>query len=122
MGKPFSVAARLRSFGYASAGLWRVLRHEHNAWVHAVATVAVVVAGFVLKVSAADWRWLVVAMVAVWVAECFNTALECLANAVSPDTHPLIKAAKDIAAGAVLITAIGAAVIGVLVFWPYLCD
>ena len=86
-----------------------------------MATVAVVVMGFVLKVSSADWRWLVLAMVAVWAAECINTALERLADAVSEERHPLIKQAKDMAAAAVLVTAIGAAVIGVLVFWPHLC-
>lgn len=71
-------------------------------------------------VSAADWCWLVIAMVAVWSAECFNTALEALADALSPEIHPLVKKAKDAAAGAVLVAAIGAAVIGLLVFWPYL--
>ena len=121
MNQSFSIAARLRSFRYAFAGIAVVLRSQHNAWIHALATVAVVVAGFWLKVAAADWCWLVLAIAAVWVAECMNTAIEFLADLVSPEIHPLIKKAKDAAAGAVLIAAIAAAIVGVLVFWPYVC-
>ncbi len=120
MGRVFSIAARLRSFGRAFEGIWQVLRHEHNAWIHALVMLGVVAASLLLEVSAADWRWLVVAMVMVWTAECFNTALERLADSVTRESHPLIGQAKDIAAGAVLIAAMGAAVIGVLVLGPYL--
>lgn len=122
MAKSFCLWARVRSFGYAFAGIAAVLRTQHNAWIHALATLGVVIAGWVLQVSAADWCWLVVAMALVWSAECFNTALEFLADALSPEEDPLIGKAKDAAAGAVLIAAMGAAIIGGLVFWPYVCD
>jgi len=117
--KPFSLTARWKSFGYAFEGLWFLLRTQHNAWIHFAATITVCAAGFALHVSASDWRWMIVAMVLVWFAEGVNTALEQLCDLVSPDYNIAIKSAKDVAAGAVLITAIGAALIGVMVFWPY---
>jgi diacylglycerol kinase len=96
-----------------------MIRCQHNAWIHAVATVAVIVAGFCFGVGAAEWCWLVLAMGAVWAAEAMNTAFEFLADAVSPNFHPLVRDAKDVAAGAVLVTAIAAAIIGGMVFWPH---
>lgn len=120
MHQPFSFAARLHSFRYALAGLRTLLLTQHNAWLHAAATVVVVVAGLVLGLSRADWCWLVLAMTLVWVAEALNTALEFLADAVTQEFHPLILQAKDVAAAAVLIAAIGALVIGLLVFGPHL--
>lgn len=111
-------AGRLRSFGYAFRGVWTMLRSQRNAWIHALATAAVLAAGWALDVSANDWKWLVLALVSVWGAEALNTALELLADAAKPEFHPLVKQAKDVAAGAVLIAAIGAATIGALVFIP----
>ena len=118
--RSFSIIARIKSFRYALAGFWFMLKTQHNAWVHLVATILVCGAGFALRVSAADWRWLIVAIVLVWVAEAFNTAFEHLCDLVSPDFHHAAQKSKDIAAGAVLICAIGAACIGAVTFWPYL--
>jgi len=120
MHQPFSFTARLHSFRYALAGLRTLLLTQHNAWLHAAATVVVVVAGLVLGLSRAEWCWLVLAMTLVWMAEALNTALEFLADAVTQEFHPLILQAKDVAAAAVLIAAIGALVIGLLVFGPHL--
>jgi diacylglycerol kinase (ATP) len=114
----FTVSARVRSFGHATRGIWIVLRGQHNAWIHALATVVVVGLGLGLGVGTADWCWLVLALTAVWACEAFNTALEHLADAASPGFHPLVRQAKDAAAGAVLIAAVGATVIGVLVLGP----
>lgn len=111
-------AGRMRSFGHAVRGMGTMVRSQRNAWLHALASGLVVAAGFALNVSAADWKWLVLAMVSVWEAEALNTALELLADAATPDFHPLVKKAKDVAAGAVLIAVIGASVIGALVFGP----
>lgn len=119
MHQPFSFTARLHSFRYALAGLRTLLLTQHNAWLHAAATAVVVVAGLVLGLSRAEWCWLVLAMTLVWMAEAFNTALEFLADAVTQEIHPLILQAKDVAAAAVLIAAIGALVIGLLVFGPH---
>ena len=119
MNRPFSFIGRIRSFKYAFVGIWTMLKSQQNAWIHACATVAVVAAGFVLGISPAEWCWLVLAIIAVWMAEALNTAIEFLADVVSPEFHPLVKKAKDVAAGAVLISAIGAIVIGIIIIGPH---
>jgi diacylglycerol kinase (ATP) len=118
--RPFTVGARLRSFGYAWNGLKEVVASQHNAWVHFVATVAVVTLGVVTRVSRAEWLALVFAIVLVWAAEALNTAFELLCDAVSPEHHPLVGRAKDVAAGAVLVCAAGAVVVAGVVFLPRL--
>ena len=120
MAARFSFAARLKSFHYAFAGLWLMLKTQHNAWIHLANTIIVIAAGFYFQVSAADWRWLTVAVLLVWVAEALNTAFEHLCDVVSPDFHHAVQKSKDIAAGAVLLCTVGAMVIGTVTFWPYL--
>lgn len=115
----FSIAARLKSFQYAFAGFVFMMRTQHNAWLHLVATILVIGAGFALRVSADDWRWLLAAIALVWVAETVNTAFEHLCDVVSPEFHPSVKRAKDIAAAAVLVCAIASTIIGALTFAPY---
>jgi diacylglycerol kinase (ATP) len=97
-----------------------MLRTQHNAWIHAAATLAVGVAALVLGLGATDWALIVIAVVAVWTAEALNTALECLGDATSAELNALVGQAKDVAAGAVLISSSGAVLIGILVFAPYL--
>lgn len=111
---------RLRSLRFAGRGILTMLHTQHNARLHAVATVGVVAAGWLLGLPREDWLWLILAMVAVWTAEALNTAFEFLADVASPEFHPLVEQAKDVAAGAVLIAAIGAVVIGLVVFGPRL--
>jgi diacylglycerol kinase (ATP) len=111
--------ARIRSFSFAFAGLAFMLRTQPNAWVHLVATVLVICAGLLLPVSLSDWRWLIAAIASVWMAEAINTAIEHVCDVVSPQFNLSVKRAKDIAAGAVLVGAIGAATIGATVFLPY---
>jgi len=118
--RPFAVADRLRSFRYALRGIATMLRTQHNAWLHAVATLAVAGAALLLGVRREDWPWLILAMLAVWTAEALNTAFEFLCDVASPAFHPRVEQAKDVAAGAVLIAALGAALVGALVFLPYL--
>jgi diacylglycerol kinase (ATP) len=115
----FSVGARSRSFVFAARGIRILLRSQHNAWIHAVATFVVGVAGLTFGVSRLEWLVLVLATVSVWTAESLNTALEFLCDVASPEFHPLVEKAKDVAAGAVLLAALGAVVCGVVVFAPY---
>jgi diacylglycerol kinase (ATP) len=117
--RPFQFTGRIRSFRHAIAGILRMIRCQHNAWIHAAATAIVVVAAFLFQVSAADWCWIILAISIVWTAEALNTAFEFLADAASPEFHPLVRNAKDVAAGAVLITAIAAAIIGAIILWPH---
>jgi diacylglycerol kinase (ATP) len=117
----FSVGARARSFYFAARGIKTMFISQHNAWIHAVATVLVIALGLVAGLTRLEWFVLVLAIVAVWMAESINTAFEFLCDVTSPEFHPLVEKAKDVAAGAVLITSIGATAIGALVFVPYVC-
>jgi diacylglycerol kinase (ATP) len=117
--RPFQFTGRIRSFRYAIVGILRMLRCQHNAWIHLIVTLGVVAAGFVFQLSRGEWCWIVLAMAIVWTAEALNTAFEFLADAASPSFHPIVRDAKDVAAGAVLITAIAAATIGAITFWPH---
>lgn len=116
--KAFSIGDRILSFGFAIQGLITFFKTQHNAWIHLLATIIVITAGFVLKVNHSEWCWLIVAIAMVFMAEMFNTAIEFLTDLVSPQFHPLAKKVKDVAAGAVLIAAIGAVVIGLIIFIP----
>jgi diacylglycerol kinase (ATP) len=118
--RPFRLADRVRSFRDAFAGVRVLLKSQHNVWIHAVASVAVVTAAGLLGISRLEWCVVLLAMALVWVAEGLNTALELLADAVSPEHHPLVGQAKDVAAAAVLLAALGAATVGVLVLGPRL--
>lgn len=114
------LSSRLRSFGHAFRGLKVLLQTQPNARIHAVATVLVVAASVLLRISPMEWVLIVLAIASVWTAEALNTAIEFLVDLVSPDPHPLAGKVKDVAAGAVLIAAIGSAVIGGFVFGPHL--
>jgi len=118
--RPFHFTGRIRSFHYAINGILRMVRCQHNAWIHAAATLIVLGTGFFLRITRADWCWVILAICIVWTAEALNTAFEFLADAASPEYHPLVRDAKDVAAGAVLITAIASTIIGVIVFLPYI--
>lgn len=120
MNKPFKISARARSFGYAFKGIAVLIRTQHNAWIHVLATVVVCGAGFYFRLGSDEWCWIVLAIAAVWGAEGLNTAIELLADAACPQEDPLVGKAKDVAAGAVLLAAVGAAIIGLLVFGPHL--
>lgn len=110
---------RGRSLGYAVAGLTALIRTQAHARIHLLAAALVVLAGTLTGIGRYDWLALTLAITGVWVAEAFNTALEFLADASVPERHPLIGHAKDIAAAAVLLTALAALVIAALVFLPY---
>jgi diacylglycerol kinase len=115
----FSFTARWRSLSHAMNGLRYLVRNEHNARIHFVCTVGVVLAGGWLQLSAADWRWVMLVIAWVWFGEAINTAVEYVCDVVSPDCRRSIESAKDVAAGAVLISVLAAMVIGCLTFWPY---
>lgn len=110
---------RVKSFAHALRGVALLLRTEANARVHLLATLLVCAAGAYAGLMRAEWLWIVTAIALVWTAEAFNTALEQLADALHPARSPGIGRAKDMAAAAVLFAAIGAAIIGVLVFLPH---
>ena len=113
---------RVKSFGYAFKGIATLIRTQPHAKLHLLATVLVVGGGFLAEVTRMEWLALVLAMGLVWMAEGCNTAIEFLTDLASPDFHPLAGKAKDVAAGAVLLAAIAAAIVAVIVFWPYVAQ
>lgn len=116
----FSLSNRALSFRHAISGILIVVRTQHNAWIHAVATVAVIGAGLCLNLAHWEWAALVLAIGLVWMAEALNTAIEFLADEVTKEQRPGIGMAKDCGAAGVLLAAIAAAVIGAIVFMPHL--
>jgi diacylglycerol kinase (ATP) len=118
----FTIRGRVQSFRYAWYGLALMLRSQHNAWLHAFASICIVGAGTLFGLTAGEWCWVILAIMAVWTAEALNTALEFLADAATSEFHPLVKCAKDVAAGGVLISALGSVVIGLLVLGPHLIE
>jgi diacylglycerol kinase (ATP) len=96
-----------------------MISSQHNAWIHAIATVVVVILSVYFGLTRTEWCWIILAIISVWTAEALNTAFEFLTDVASPGIHPLAEKAKDVAAGAVLIAAIGSALIGLLVFGPH---
>ena len=110
---------RVASFGHAGRGVWSALRSEVHLRFHAVATVVVIGLGFYSGLSRLEWALVALAVASVWAAELMNTAIEALTDLASPAYHPLAGKAKDVAAGAVLLAALGALVVGALVFVPH---
>jgi len=111
---------RATSFRHAIRGILLVARTQPNAWIHLVATIAVIGAGLLLHVSHGEWIALVFAIGLVWTAEALNTAIEFLADEVSLENRERIGNAKDAGAGGVLLASITSAIIGLIVFIPHL--
>lgn len=116
--KGFSVKARIKSFSYAIQGINTFFKTQHNAWIHAFATVLVIVLGNIVRLSFSEWCLIFLAIALVFITEMLNTAIEFLTDLASPEFHPLAKKTKDVAAGAVLFSSIIALIIGLLVFTP----
>jgi diacylglycerol kinase (ATP) len=107
---------RIKSFGFAIAGIIAFLRSEPHARIHAVATVIVVAAGWWFGLTGNQWIALLLVIGLVWITEMFNTVVEKIMDHLSPDYHPRVKWIKDVAAGAVLIAAIIALITGCIIF------
>ncbi len=107
-----------RSFRDAFSGIYYVLRTQRNAKIHLGITVAVVVLGAWLGLGISQWVPLVLAAGLVWTAEIVNTAVEAAVDLISPREHPLAGTAKDVSAGAVLLAAAAAALVGILILGP----
>lgn len=108
-----------KSFRFSFAGLAYLLRTQRNARIHSLAALLVIGTGVFLKIGYPDWCWLIVAIALVFAAEAFNTALELLADRITTENDEKIRRAKDVAAAAVLLIALGAAGIGIVILGPY---
>ncbi len=110
----------IESFGNSLRGLKLLVHREPHAWVHLIATACVLVTGIWVKLHRTEWLWMVAAIAWVWVAEAINTAIERACDAAHPEQHPLIRDAKDLASGAVLVAAIAAAAVGGIILVPHI--
>ena len=113
-------ASLAKSFRNAFTGISYVLRTQRNARIHLGITTAVVLLGAWLRLGNSQWAMLVVAVALVWTAELINTAVEAALDLFSPEEHSLAGIAKDVSAGAVLLAAAAAVVVGLLVLGPHL--
>ena len=111
----FTLRKRLRSFKFAGNGIRLLITCEHNAWIHCFAAVCVTLAGWLIGLSSTEWIAIVFAIGSVLAAEAVNSSIEALADLVSPEYNEAI---KRMAAGAVLILAISAAIVGLIIFIP----
>lgn len=116
------VVSRLHSFGHAFRGLAYVVRTQRNAWIHVVISVVVLVLSLWLRLNPLEWAIIILTMAMVFTAEFLNTAIEAVVDLASPHKHPLAKVGKDVGAGAVLIAAIAAILVGLLILWPPLWE
>jgi diacylglycerol kinase len=116
----FSLSRQAKSFKHAFYGISIFFKEEYNARIHLLAAVLVVIGGIVLKISVTEWVAVILSMGLVLTAEIINTSIENLADFVQPEKYPQIKKVKDLAAAAVLVTAIAAFIIGLIIFLPKL--
>ncbi len=110
----------LAGFGYAFSGLWYAIRTQRNMRIHTLIAALAITLSLLLHISALELAIVFLAIAGMFVSELFNTALELCVDLASPEYHPLAKIAKDVAAGAVLVNAMLAIVIGICVFVPHL--
>tara|TARA_R110000868_G_scaffold389203_1_gene658388 strand:- start:513 stop:899 length:387 start_codon:yes stop_codon:yes gene_type:complete len=116
----FSIRSRLQSFKYAFQGLITFFRKEHNAKIHLICALLMIIVGIITQLSPMKWIIISFAISAVITTELINTSIEGIADFISPERHHAIKQIKDIAVAAVLITALGSAIAGSIIFLPKL--
>jgi len=114
----FSISKRVKSFGYAFNGLKILIQEEHNSRIHILAACIVVIAGYFFQLSGLEWIAIVFAIGLVIAFEIFNSAIENIADFISPGQDDSIKKIKDLSAAGVLVVALTAAIIGLIVFIP----
>ena len=116
--QPFSILKRAKSFTFAFNGLKILIQEEHNSWIHIAIVICATVAGFLLHISFIEWVAVVLCIGLVIALELVNSAIENMADFVSPQKNEIIKKVKDLSAAAVLIAAICSAIVGLIVFLP----
>lgn len=109
---------RINSFKYAIEGIVTTFKLEMNMKIHIIIMTAVIITGVILKLSILEWKICIILFSLVIAAELFNTAIEAVVDIIMPEFHPKAKIAKDAAAGGVLVLAIGAAIVGLIIFIP----
>lgn len=116
----FNLKALLKSFIYAFKGILKVMQYERNMWIHIVIAASVIILGLIVQITRLEWILIICCIGFVLVLEILNTAIENLTDLIAPDQNERAAKIKDVAAGAVLIAAITALIIGLFVFVPYI--
>lgn len=109
---------RIKSFRFAFNGLRVLIKEEHNSRIHLFATVCVLIAGFIFKISTFEWIAIIFSIGFVFTLEIINSAIENISDFISPEKHDSIKKIKDLSAAGVLISAFTALIIGLIIFIP----
>lgn len=109
---------RIKSFIYAFNGMKILLKEEPNSRIHLLATIIVICAGWYFNITISEWIYVTFAFGIVFAMETVNSAIENIADFIHPEKHESIKRIKDLAAGAVLFSAIASAIVGLLIFIP----
>jgi diacylglycerol kinase len=112
------ITSRIASFRHALRGWGHVLKTQQNAWIHSLIAAIVIALGLWLELPARDWAVVVLTIAMVFTAEFINTAIEAVVDLASPVHHPLAKVGKDVGAGAVLVAALSAVIVGLLILGP----
>ncbi|HHT52117.1 MAG: diacylglycerol kinase family protein [Bacteroidales bacterium] len=120
--EPFRLRKRLISFRFAFNGIKKLIKNEHNARIHLVALIAVILLGIMLKIGLVEWIAISIVSGIVFVAELFNSAIEKLADFIEPNRNEKIGLIKDYCAGAVLVAALISVVVGGLIFIPKIIE
>jgi len=115
-----SIQRLFQSFIYAFRGLVKTFREEQNLRIQTAAAVAVVVAAWYFGVSRIEWCVLTLAIGMVALTEIVNTVLELVTDVLKPRINGYVKIIKDVMAAAVMMSSIAAAIVGIIIFWPYL--
>ena len=108
----------MKALRYAWQGLAYMFRTQPNSWIQAVIWIGVTIVGLALGLTGAEWCAAGLAMALVWITEALNTAIEAVVDLASPERHPLAGRAKDVAAAAVLVSAVAAGMVGLVIFVP----
>lgn len=118
--KEFSIVKQAKSFEHAGRGLWVFVKGTQNAWVHIIILAVALLLGIYFDITNTEWMLMILAAGFVLAAEAFNTAIEIDIDLTSPEYHPYARDAKDVAAGAVCISAMTALIIGLCIFAPHI--
>lgn len=118
--RKFSIPARIQSFKHAFRGMWWLIREEHNSWIHLAILVVLIPVCVILGLSTVEWALIVICTGLVLAMELVNSSVERMADKISPGHDPDIGKIKDLAAAAVLISAIAAAIVGLIILIPKL--
>ncbi len=108
----------LNSFKYAFEGIFSAFKTERNMKIHVLIMILVIIMGYIFKISRNEWFIFIILFSIVIAGELFNTAIETVVDIAMPEKNEKAKKAKDISASAVLVLAIGSAVIGLIIFVP----